>query len=322
MNYYLRFGMKKEEENETSNTMKPKETVHKENVTNGVVENEYAVLIDSEKSFEEQIKIGKGLFVSLLTTGTVTKANEEDKDEVKELTEAHSSISETLAMMISFQTERQLSNARKFIPIKLEMGRNSTGEILNTLIQQIVLLLKKNKHFKSLSGEDQAELCEVKMHRYINIHIYLPHYLLQVNVMVSIVLSTLSLFSAKDNSITWPGSPPYSVSIPSLLAAVDSDIKDEMARLAKFFDSFSRLDLPRSAVNLLIFVSIFNPEFCSLEDKEAVVDARQQYINILYKSLCHSVGVRKACTLASKLHLLLQNLDRICQILGQKFVSV
>ena len=314
--------MKKEEENETSNTVKPKETVQKENVNNGVVENEYAVLIDAEKSFEEQIKIGKGLFVSLLTTGTVTKANEEDKDEVKELTEAHSSISETLAMMISFQTERQLSNARKFLPIKLEMGRNSTGDILNTLIQQIVLLLKKNKHFKSLSVEDQAELCEVNMHRYINIHIYLPHYLPQVNVMVSIVLSTLSLFSAKDNSITWPGSPPYSVSIPSLLAAVDSDIKDEMARLAKFFDSFSRLDLPRSAVNLLIFVSIFNPEFCSLEDKEAVVDARQQYINILYKSLCHSVGVRKACTLASKLHLLLQNLDRICQILGQKFVSV
>ena len=136
------------------------------------------------------------------------------------------------------------------------------------------------------------------------------------------MLSILSLYSAKDNSFSWPSSPPCTISIPSILAAVDNDIKDEMARLAKFFDAFSKMDLPRSSVNLLIFVSIFNPEFCSLEDKEAVVEARQQYINILYKSLCHSVGVRKACTLASKLHLLLQNLDRICQILGQKFVSV
>ena len=153
--------MKKEEENEATNTKKPKEAVQKEDINYGVVENEYAVLIDAEKSFDEQVKIGKSLFVSLLTTGTVTKANEEEKDEVKELTEAHSSISETLAMMISFQTERQLSNARKFLPIKLESGKNNTGHILNTLIQQIVLLLKKNKHFKGLSVEDQAELCEV-----------------------------------------------------------------------------------------------------------------------------------------------------------------
>ena len=41
------------------------------------LENEYAVLIDSEKSFDEQVKIGRPLFMSLLATGTVSKTIEE-----------------------------------------------------------------------------------------------------------------------------------------------------------------------------------------------------------------------------------------------------
>ena len=37
----------------------------------------------------------------------------------------------------------------------------NTGEVLNTLVQQTVLLVKQNKHFRSLTVDDQAELCQV-----------------------------------------------------------------------------------------------------------------------------------------------------------------
>ena len=140
--------------------------------------------------------------------------------------------------------------------------------------------------------------------------------------MVSIVLSCFNVFSAKTNTISWPGTPPTNITLHNIITFLDQDIKEEMSRLVKFFETFSKLDIPRSAVSLLIFVTMFNHEFCVLEDKEAVVEARNVYIHLLYQSLSHSVGVRRACTLASKLHLMLQNLDRICQILGQKFVSV
>ena len=124
------------------------------------LENEYAVLIDSEKSFDEQVKIGRPLFMSLLATGTVSKTIEEipEKPETPRL-------SDTLAMMISFQTERQMANARKFLPFKKILhssGRLNLGEILNTLIQQTILVMKQNKHFRALTHEDQSELCEVK----------------------------------------------------------------------------------------------------------------------------------------------------------------
>jgi len=303
-----RFGMKKDETIQDKDESKKSDDKTTEDINHRVVENEYAVLIDAEKSFDEQVKIGKPLFVSLLTRGTVSTVEEDDKDEDDEVVADTCStlISDTLAMMISFQTERQLANARKFLPIKnilSEQGRVKIEDTLNILIQQIVLLMKQNKHFKSLSIEDQSELC-------------------QVNVMVSIVLSCFNVFSAKTNTISWPGTPPTNISLSNIITFLDQDIKEEMSRLVKFFETFSKLDIPRSAVSLLIFVTMFNHEFCVLEDKEAVVEARNVYIHLLYQSLSHSVGVRRACTLASKLHLMLQNLDRLCQILGQKFVSV
>ena len=45
--------------------------------------------------------------------------------------------------------------------VLVEGGRVSTGEVLNTLVQQTVLLVKQNKHFRSLTVDDQAELCQV-----------------------------------------------------------------------------------------------------------------------------------------------------------------
>ena len=145
---------------------------------------------------------------------------------------------------------------------------------------------------------------------------------LKANVLVTIVLTCTSLYTAKNSSLTWPGLPPVTFSLASLQPLLDPDLKDEVARLTNFFESFSKLELPRSAANLLVLVAVFNSEFCVLEDAEAVAEARLKYVHLLYECLCQSVGIRKACTLASKLHALLQNLDRLCQILGQKFVNV
>ena len=155
--------MRKDEPNpESAPAQKPTEEPAKEKeALCQALENEYAVLIDSEKSFDEQVKIGRPLFMSLLATGTVSKTLDDSAAEFKESPR----ISDTLGMMISFQTERQLANARKFIPFKMllqKTGRLNIGEILNTLIQQTILLMKQNKHFRTLSSDDQAELCEVK----------------------------------------------------------------------------------------------------------------------------------------------------------------
>lgn len=171
---FYRFGMKKDEPNpEAAPQVKKSEETVNEDVKSHVIENEYAVLIDSEKSYEEQVKIGRPLFVSLLTVGTVSKiGNDLAVDNIEEddkLTRDDSGLSEALGMMISFQTDRQLNNARKFVPFKKmfsHSGRLNTGDILNTLIQHIVLLMKQNKYFKSLSVEDQAELCQVSRTRF------------------------------------------------------------------------------------------------------------------------------------------------------------
>ena len=42
-------------------------------------------------------------------------------------------------------------------------GRLDTGGLLNTLIQQTVLVMKQNKLFRSLSLSDQSELCQANV---------------------------------------------------------------------------------------------------------------------------------------------------------------
>merc|ERR1711953_936404 len=146
-----RFGMKKDDGDvnpETSaGSKKEEKETSGETLIHRAIENEFAVLIDSEKSYEEQVNIGRPLFVSLLSSGTVANIGERG-GKVQNVTE-------TLAVMISFQTERQISNARKFLPVRkvsLPAGRVDTGDILNTLVQQTVLVMKQNKQFRSLSG--------------------------------------------------------------------------------------------------------------------------------------------------------------------------
>ena len=198
------------------------------------------------------------------------------------------------------------SNARKFLPVGsalLPGGRLDAGCLLNTLIQQTVLVMKQNKQFRSLSLTDQSELC-------------------QANVMVAIILSAVSLYSPKTGALTWPGPPPKEFTLQTVLGLVEPDLKDELVRLAKIFESFSKLDIPRAAVNLLMLITMFNTEYCQVEAVEAVAETRQRYIQLLYECLAAKLGVRRACNLASQLHATIQNTDRICQILGQKFVSV
>ena len=140
--------------------------------------------------------------------------------------------------------------------------------------------------------------------------------------MVCIVLSCVHLYSTKTSSLTWPGAPPTTFSLQQVLPLVEPEIRDEVTRLGQFLDTFAKLDTPRFTANLMIFIAMFSSEFCSLEDKESVAEARSRYTQLLYECLCQTIGVRRACTIASKLHVMMQNLDRICQILGQKFVNV
>lgn len=291
--------MKKDDLNpETSSGSKKEEKETSEEKVARTIETEFSVLIDAEKSYEEQVNIGRPLFVSLLSSGTVAN--------IGELGRRRQGVTESLAVMISFQTDRQISNARKFLLVRAVLspgGKVDCGDILNTLVQQTVLVMKQNRQFRSLSLDDQEELC-------------------QANVMVAIFLSCVNLYSGKTGALTWPGPPPMDLTLQAILGMVEVDIKEELGRLAKIFDSFSKLSIPRPAVNLLILITMFSPEFCQLEERDAVTDCRLRYILLLYEVLCHKVGVRAACNLASNLHALIQNLDRICQILGQKFVNV
>merc|ERR1712241_1110890 len=208
-------------------------------------------------------------------------------------------VSENLALMISFQADRQISNARKFLPVGSALmtgGRVDTGGLLNTLIQQTVLVMKQNKQFRSLSLADQSELC-------------------QANVMVAIILSSVNLYSSKTGALTWPGPPPKDFTLQTILSLVEADLKDE---LVKLFETFSKLNIPKAAVNLLMLITMFNTEYCQVEAVEAVTESRQRYSQLLYECLSAKLGVRRACNLASQLHATIQNTDRICQILGQK----
>ena len=152
---------------------------------------EYAVLLDSSKPYEEQNRIGRQLFVSLFITGTVTGQEISEEDLKK-----YDVLDDNLAMMLSVQIDRQVTNARKFLPFHVhDSGKHrqlffptgcvNTGDVLSTLIEQTVLLLKHNQHFTSLSLPDQTELMES-------------------NAMVAAVISCCSLYNPQSRNLTWP----------------------------------------------------------------------------------------------------------------------
>jgi hypothetical protein len=78
---------------------------------------EYAVLLDSSKPYEEQNRIGRQLFVSLFITGSVNGQNISEEDLKK-----YDVLDDNLAMMLSVQIDRQVSNARKFLPFHVNEG--------------------------------------------------------------------------------------------------------------------------------------------------------------------------------------------------------
>ena len=96
--------MKKDEGSPETSSGSKKE----EKESRAAIESEFSVLIDAEKSFEEQLKIGRPLFVSLLSSGTVANIGEEAGGPL-----ALQGVSETMALMISFQADRQI---RSVIP--------------------------------------------------------------------------------------------------------------------------------------------------------------------------------------------------------------
>merc|ERR1711892_1577490 len=235
------------------------------------LENEFAVLIDNDKSYKEQNKIGRQLFVSLFTTGSVNAQKMPD-EQLEKLDE----LSDNFDLMPSFQIDRQLSNARKFLPFNrpskerslfLPTGQVNTADVLNTLIEQTVLLLKHNQHFTALSKNDQTELMEE-------------------NVMVASLLSCFQLYNRKHQNITWPlaeadfkhmrtsnfktDNTKISFGLQDILPRIETDMKKEMIKIFKFFEFFSLLGITKSALNLLFIAVIFSFDNCNLQDKKTV----------------------------------------------------
>merc|ERR1712130_723515 len=118
-----------------------------------------------DKSFEEQNRIGRQLFVSLISTGSVSsgKMTEAELD-------TYANIDENLSMLTSGLLERQVKNSRKFLS-----STQDKDPVPKSLFLPDVLVLKQNQDFKSLSGSDASEL-------------------LETNGMVATIISSLELY--------------------------------------------------------------------------------------------------------------------------------
>ena len=287
--------------------------------------NEYSVLIDCDKSYSEQNKIGRQLFVSLFDTGSVS-SEAIPPAELK----LYDAIDDTVAMMSSAQVERQMNNARKFVSFNqrgeaserslfLPNGLVNTPDVMQTLVDQMVLVMRHNKDFTGLPVKDQAEL-------------------LESNVMVAAIVASFELYSPQTHLVTWRLTEPdfrsvrtlgieaadgrVSFGLSDVVVRVEPDIKDDMVKMFKFFDYFSHLGIPSSAMHLLSLVVIFTHDCCDLEAAARVEERRRHHLFLLFECLCHSEGVLGACNVAARLHSAINDLNRICQLLGQKFVSV
>ena len=286
---------------------------------------EYSVLIDCDKSYKEQNKIGRQLFISLFDTGSVSSEPMPPAELQK-----YDAIDDTVAMMASTQLERQLNNARKFVSFnqRNEMGERSlfqpgglvnTPDVMATLIDQMVLVLRHNNDFTGLPIKDQAEL-------------------LESNVMVAAIVASFELYSPQTRLVTWrltendfrmirtlgieASDGRVAFGLTDVLARVEVDIKDDMVKMFKFLDYFSHLGVPSSAMHLLSLVVIFTHDCCDLEAAARVEERRRHHLFLLFECLVHSEGVLGACNVAARLHGAINDLNRICQLLGQKFVTV
>jgi len=290
-----------------------------------VTKEDLALLIDGDKSYEEQNKIGRILFVSLFDTGSVRNDGLEDREIDK-----HSSLTDTVAMVKSFQIERQLNHSRQYLPFnsdksgekrKLlnENGKVNSGDIAQTLIDQTIMLLRHNKHFNNLQLSDQTELLECN--------------LMAVTLLIIFEAyhggSKTVVWKLTENDFDWLGKHRIKVphgrlsfSLPELLKEVDSELKEDATKLFNFYDYFFQIGLPRPALYILIFVTVFNQNFAETKNKDEIEDCRKYYLFALFENLAVSEGVLGACSMAARLHSSLNDLTRIAQVLGQKFIDI
>ena len=284
-------------------------------------DDDYSVLIDPNQSLSEQNKVGRQLFISLFSTGSVSSGQLTKKE-----LEIFDNIDRNLSMCISNITERQVQHSRKFLSfnqnnrhIFLSNGQINISDVVQTLIEQTVLVLKQNKDFQTLSSKDQTEL-------------------LESNAMVVSFLSNIELYNLQTKTIGWNltetdyqslrkqnieaqnGRAVFGLS--EVHHRVDPDIRDDIGKLFKFFDYFYLIGVPKSALSILAIVAVFCHDCCDIENKDRVEQLRRRNLVILYECLSQTEGVLGACKIGLKLHQAVHHLNRICQLLAQKFVGV
>ena len=284
-------------------------------------DDDYSVLIDPSKSLSDQNKVARQLFISLFTTGSVSSSQLTEKE-----LEVFDNIDSNLSMSISNLTERQVKNSRKFLSfhqddrnVFLSTGQINTSDVIHTLVEQTVLVLKQNKDFRTLSLKDQTEL-------------------LESNAMVVSLMTNIELYNQQTRTVAWAlteldyqalrkqkvdvhnGRAVFGLSDVHL--RVDPDLKDDMVKLFKFFDYFYLIGVPKPSLYILALVAVFCHDCCDIENKDKVEQLRRRNLIFLFECISQTEGILASCKIALKLHQALHHLNRICQLIAQKFVSV
>ena len=282
---------------------------------------DYSVLIDPGKSLAEQNQLGRQLFVSIFSTGSVSSG---------QLTEAELAalrhIDNNAAVVAGHLAERQVTNSRKFLSffdvgrgVFLGSGQLDLGGVTSTLVDQTVLVLKQNPDFRSLSVPDQTEL-------------------LETNAMVACLVTSLEMYNPATRTFAWPLTETDYQALRKLgiktvngravfgLAdvhpRVEAELRDDIVKLFKFCDYFSLIGVPKPALLVLAAAVVFTHDCCDLGDKARVEEMRRRHLILLFECLAQSEGVLGACKIALKLHTAIHHLNRICQLFAQKFVTV
>ena len=286
-----------------------------------MADDDYSVLIDPAKSLSEQNRLGRQLFVSVFSTGSVSSGQLSDEE-----LEMFRNIDNNNSVVSGHLAERQVQNARKFVSffqfprtVFLPSGMINFSDVVTTLVDQTVLVLKQNQDFKTLPAKDQTEL-------------------LESNAMVVSLLSVMELYSSVTRSFSWPlTETDYQAlrklnikvvngravfGLADVSSRVETELGDDVVKLFKFCDYFAQIGVPKSALYVLAVAVIFTHDCCDIEDKVKVEEMRRRYLIILFECLATSDGVLGACKIALKLHNAIHHLNRICQLFAQKFVTV
>ena len=322
-----KFGSKKAaKDDKTKSSTKPEEDVDDpeeagQEEHDEMADEDYSVLIDPSKSLSEQNRLGRQLFVSIFSTGSVSSGLISDKD-----LESFTNIDNNNSIASSYLIERAVRNSRKFLSffqdqrgVFMANGNINISDMIQTLIEQTVLVLKQNQDFKSLVSKDQTEL-------------------LESNAMVVSLLLSMELYNAHTHTLSWSlTETDYQalrklnmktvngravIGLTDVQPKVESDLQDDVAKLFKFFDYFSAIGVPKNALFVLAVVVVFCHDCCDIENKDTVEEMRRRYLIILFECVSQSEGVLGACKIALKLHTAIHHLNRICQLFAQKFVTV